>query len=56
MVVLVFDGTIAIIDPDTYADVVPEFAYPNSGNGNYVVFNTQTDEIIICGYDGVGSP
>ena len=54
--VLVYDGTIAVMDPDNYT-IIHSDTYPASGgNGNYLRFLDDGDRYIISGYDGDSSP
>lgn len=54
--VLTFDGLISIFDPETYNLVTPAITYPNTGNGNYIVFDTAADVFYTVGYDGASVP
>lgn len=51
--VLVYDGTISVHDPTTYA-VLRTITHP-TGNGNYMTFDTANNRFLIGGYDGAGA-
>lgn len=48
--VLVFDGTIKVLDPNSYA-ILKTDIYPNSGAGNTLNFFASNTKYIIAGYD-----
>lgn len=49
--VLVFDGTIKVLDPTSYA-ILHATTYPGGGNGNFLRFFASNSKYIIGGYDG----
>ena len=54
--VLVYDGTMVVMDPDNYT-IIHSDVYPNDGgNGNYLRFLDSGDKYIVSGYDLDSSP
>lgn len=53
--ILVYDGTIKVLDPNTFAPLHTG-TYPNSGNGNYLRFFSSNSKYILGGYDGATNP
>lgn len=49
--ILIFDGTIKVLNPSTYATVRTD-TYPNSGAGNSLNFFDNNSKYIVSGYDG----
>jgi|688.fasta_scaffold1326966_1 hypothetical protein len=48
--VLVFDGTIKVLDPNTYT-TLHATTYPGTGNGNFLRFFASNSKYVISGYD-----
>jgi hypothetical protein len=48
--ILVFDGTIKVLDPNSYA-ALHTGSYPGSGNGNFLRFFASNSKYVISGYD-----